>query len=622
MMNQPSGTGPAPNRVLPSWRRLAPGDSVTLPGFVATVGIASLLAMLVQIGMWWANSTDYVGIDPDDTMRLVEIRDYLGGQGWFDLHQYRLGPDGGTLMHWSRLVDWPIAQLIRLFGLFLDAQSAEAAALITWPLLLTVPLLASTALASYRIGGKGAMLVGLILALVFLTAIVRFRPGAIDHHNVQLLLVTFIAAMLVDPLARASNYAAAAVAGAIALAIGAETTPAVAVAAITVALLWAIRGEAYCRAAIGFGLAFAAVTGLIFFATTPSAFWGSVTCDTLSVGFFALAAAGGILLAGAAAMLTERSLTVRFASLAATGIVVFALALAIAPECLQSPLEGLDPLLKTYWISTVREAQSIVAEMDLSPENIGTLYAVGLIASAVCLMRIVRGELVIPHAALLGLIAMSWIVSAVQVRGMLFANYLAFIPLSALIADLRRLYLEHRNDGRAAAAFALSALFSVPSVWAVVGVVAFDPINAIAGIKPSSENQQSNAVAEVCVSADSIRDFAAMPAGRVLSGFNEGPALLRFTHHSVLAANYHRNQRGMVEAIEIGMARSDNALQRLEAAGIRYILFCDGDTLVSDIARDYPASLFADLSKGDLPGYLEELPRTGDGPRIYEMIQR
>ena len=87
-----------------------------------------------------------------------------------------------------------------------------------------------------------------------------------------------------------------------------QAMPAVAVAAITVALLWAVRGEEYRRAAIGFGLAFAAVTGLIFFATTPGTLWGRVTCDTLSVGFFALAAVGGVLLAGSAAVLTGRGL--------------------------------------------------------------------------------------------------------------------------------------------------------------------------------------------------------------------------------------------------------------------------------------------------------------------------
>ena len=50
--------------------------------------------------------------DNDSLLRLVEIRDLIGGQGWFDLHQYRMGPAGGFVMHWSRLVDAPIAAII------------------------------------------------------------------------------------------------------------------------------------------------------------------------------------------------------------------------------------------------------------------------------------------------------------------------------------------------------------------------------------------------------------------------------------------------------------------------------------------------------------------------------
>ncbi|MGO7107918.1 hypothetical protein ACCT22_37095, partial [Rhizobium johnstonii] len=41
-----------------------------------------------------SGATDYVGPDNDDGMRLVEVRDFLAGQGWFDLMQYRLGLDG------------------------------------------------------------------------------------------------------------------------------------------------------------------------------------------------------------------------------------------------------------------------------------------------------------------------------------------------------------------------------------------------------------------------------------------------------------------------------------------------------------------------------------------------
>lgn len=623
-MDQISGARPVSNPSLVSWRRLEPAEILTPSRFLTIILFFSLVAILVQFCLWFTSASDYVGIDPDDTMRLVEVRDLLAGQSWFDLTQYRLGPDGGTLMHWSRLIDWPIARLIDLYGLFLGPRQAEAAALATWPLLLVVPLVASTALAGYRLGGKGAMLIGLILVLVFLVAIVRFRPGAIDHHNVQLVLVAFIAAMLLDPLARATNFAAAAVAGATALAIGAETTPLVAVSAMSVSLLWAIRGGRYRSAAIGFGLAFAVVTGAIFLATTPQRLWGSITCDTLSIGFLALASAGGLMLAGSALVLTDRAPAARLAALAATGAVVLGLAVLVTPQCLQSPLSDLDPLLKTYWISTITEAQSIASELAASPQNIGAFYAVGVIAAAVCALRITRGELVVPHALLFGLIAVSWLVSAVQVRGMLFANFLAFIPLSALVADLRNLYLERRNDVRAATAFALSALLSVPSVWSVVGVVAFDPVNALAGVSARVGNEQANEGAKAaCIAEESIAGLAAMPAGRILAGFNEGPALLRFTPHSVIAANYHRNQRGMIAAIRMGMDKPQDALVRLEAENIRYILFCENDPMVKRVARDYPAGLYAALSKGEVPGYLEELP-AGKSSRlhIYEMIQR
>lgn len=614
---------PATRPPMTSWRRLPSAESLTLIRFFLLVAIFFMIGVLTQAGLWLASAKDYVGVDPDDTMRLVEVRDLLGGQGWFDLDQYRLGPEGGTLMHWSRLIDLPIATLIKFFGLFLGPQGAEAAALIAWPLLLILPLFAATALASYRLGGKSAMAIALILALAFLAAIVRFRPGAIDHHNVQLVLVVFITAMLIDPLGRASNFAAAAVAGALALAIGAETTPLVAVAAVAVALLWALRGEAYRRAAIGFGATFALVTGAVFLATTPARLWGNVTCDTLSVGYLALAAAGGLLLAGSAALLTSKGTAVRLGALSATGAVVLAIAVLVAPQCLRSPLSDLDPLLQTYWISSIREAQSIVAELALSPQGIGAFYAVGIIATMVSLMRISRGEQVLPHALLLGLIAVSWLVSAVQVRGMLFANYLAFIPLSALVADLRALYLARRNDVRAAAAFALSALLSVPSVWSMVGVLAFDPVNALAGVSSKPAAANVNATARSCVTANSVATFARMPPGLVLASFDEAPALLRFTPHSVIGANYHRNQRGMIASIRIGMDRPGGALTRIEAEKIRYILVCDGDPLAARIAADYPEGLFAVLSRNDVPGYLEEIAGTkAAGIRIYEVIQR
>jgi len=616
-----SGKSAAGATYLVTWRRPNLDDQLSRVHFSLMILLFSAAIIALQLVLWLLDAKDYVGVDLDDAMRLVEIRDYLGGQGWFDLNQYRLGPDGGTLMHWSRLIDWPIATLISLYSLFLSPHQAEVAALATWPSLLVVPLLASAGLASYRLGGKGGMIIGLLLSVVFLAAILRFRPGAIDHHNVQLVLVVFITAMLIDPLARASNFAAAAVAGGLALAIGAETTPLVAVSAIIAAVLWAIDGERYRKGAIGFGLAFAAATAAIFFGTTPMSLYASVTCDTLSLGYLSLATVGGAALAASAFVLTDKPIHIRFTALVLAAMLVLATAILVAPECLQNPLNNLDPLLKTMWLSTITEAQSIVAEMRDSPEDIGGFYAVGLIAFAVCLMRILRGEQTIAHTILLALIGISWIVSALQIRGMMFANFLAFIPLSALIANLRTLYLSRQKDARAALAFVMSALLSVPSVWTVGGVAAFKAGNAMAGVS-ANRSDSEDTDAKACITEKSIADFARMPAGRIWSGFNAGPALLRFTPHSVLAANYHRNQTGMIATLKIAMAKPQDALPMLEAQGISYVLLCKGDPLVDLMKTRYPDGFLARLGDGDVPGYLEEIPQRSGDLHIYQMIQR
>ena len=83
----------------------------------------------------------------DDAMRLVEIRDLIGGQGWFDLFQYRLDPPG-TSMHWSRVIDAPLAALILLLKPLMGMHDAEAATLYLWPaLLLAIALMLIAAIA-------------------------------------------------------------------------------------------------------------------------------------------------------------------------------------------------------------------------------------------------------------------------------------------------------------------------------------------------------------------------------------------------------------------------------------------------------------------------------------------
>src|SRR5919202_588801 len=73
--------------------------------------------------------------DPDDAMRLLQVRDWLGGQSWWDVTQYRLNPPFGGPMHWSRYIDLPIAGVELLFRPLVGQYNAETAALVIVPML-------------------------------------------------------------------------------------------------------------------------------------------------------------------------------------------------------------------------------------------------------------------------------------------------------------------------------------------------------------------------------------------------------------------------------------------------------------------------------------------------------
>ena len=86
----------------------------------------SFWAVFAVLTLWlWPHG---VAVDTDSQMRLAQVRDLLHGQSWFDTTQWRMNVPFGLPMHWSRLVDGPIALLVLLGG--------EAFALAAWPLLL------------------------------------------------------------------------------------------------------------------------------------------------------------------------------------------------------------------------------------------------------------------------------------------------------------------------------------------------------------------------------------------------------------------------------------------------------------------------------------------------------
>jgi len=57
------------------------------------IGLLAIFGLSGKLGLF--------GTENDDVMRLVQIRDLLAGQSWYDHSQYRMGGAGGTMIHWS-----------------------------------------------------------------------------------------------------------------------------------------------------------------------------------------------------------------------------------------------------------------------------------------------------------------------------------------------------------------------------------------------------------------------------------------------------------------------------------------------------------------------------------------
>src|SRR6476660_10313557 len=94
-------------------------------------------------------------------MRMMQVRALLEGQGWYDLSQHRMA---GSNIHWSRLVDLPIAGLKLAFTPLFGGKTAETIAVTVAPLLPMLVAMHAIALTARRLVSPYAYL----LAITFL----------------------------------------------------------------------------------------------------------------------------------------------------------------------------------------------------------------------------------------------------------------------------------------------------------------------------------------------------------------------------------------------------------------------------------------------------------------------
>src|SRR6476661_6098174 len=131
--------------------------------FGVLFGLAWLLIVVQLLAQNWTR-TGLTLIDTDDAMRLAQLHDWVGGQGWYDLNQGRIA--GGYESHWSRLIDAGLAGTLWIFGVFFEGALAERLMRAAWPMLWLLPAMAGIAAVAWRIAGRNGALVALVLMTV------------------------------------------------------------------------------------------------------------------------------------------------------------------------------------------------------------------------------------------------------------------------------------------------------------------------------------------------------------------------------------------------------------------------------------------------------------------------
>ncbi|MER9416160.1 GtrA family protein [Mesorhizobium sp. M0306] len=581
---------------------------------IALALLATLLALAVNAFAGFPELTN-AGGDNDNLLRLVEVRDMLAGQGWFDLHQYRMGLEGGFVMHWSRLVDAPIAAIIiAVSALTGSAALAENVAQVLWPALLFCLTVFFTARAARSFAGYGAVLPAVVVGAAALHFLGIFSPGALDHHNVQLMLsMASLSLLLEAPLRKPAALLSGLCAG-LMLAVGMETAPYVATIGASVAMLFALDANGERSIARDFGLGFAGVSALVFVATIAPSAWGQAQCDAFSTVQFVVAAIAGTGLAAIASIEPAgRTRQRRIASLGLLALLLGAFVVLVFPQCLAAPYANLDPRLKELWLDHIDEAQSLFKLLAEDPAEVVARYATPLIALVLMALRLGHGWR--RQDSLVGaLLVVAFIVSAWQVRGSTFSIAFAVIPLAAWIAKWRQRAEASPSRG-VALRMAAVWLVSVNAVWtgaAAATSVAFDDSNTTA------DNGDGTDVA--CQRMASFAALGRLPGTTVLAISNLGSPILAYSGHRVFAGPYHRNVAGNLLALDAFLGSDADARTILTDHHVGLVALCPGSAESKLLATKAPAGFLAGLMGGSVPEWLEPVAGTsGAAVELYRV---
>jgi hypothetical protein len=541
--------------------------------------------------------------DTDDNMRIMQVRAWLHGQGWYDLRQYRLNPPYGANIHWSRFVDLPIAGLILALRPFLGGAAAERWAVAIAPMLPFLLLLFSLGLTARRLLGPTAYLLAFTALFFAGSNNGMFTPERIDHHGWQLALLALSIASIADP-DRLRGGIILGLSTALSLAIGLEMIIYLALAGIAMVLFWVDERQERERLR-AYTVSLGGATALCFLIFASNDNRGAV-CDALSPVWLSDALIGSALMF-ALAWVSPADWKRRLGLAVVAGLIVAAFHALAWPHCIQR-LEGVSPEVDRLWLSHVKEARPVyrhgwrIATLIVALPITGAI-GWGLLAWRGWEDRELRRRIL--GAALPGIAAsllLLW-----QVRTGPAAQLMAVIGGAAIIWFLLpRFWTSGNFPSVVLGSFLVVAVGGGMLVPILVGFIPEKP--------PTARDKQIGRANNLCGSMWGLRPVALQPRGVVMTFVDLGPRLITVTHQDSIAGPYHRNGQQIADVMNFWRGSEAQAHQLAAKYRANYVLSCPNSSTTTIFAAEAPKGFYVQLQSRQIPAWLTPVQLPKDSP--------
>ena len=549
--------------------------------------------------------------DTDDNMRMMQVRGLLHGQGWFDLRQYRMNPPFGANIHWSRLVDLPIAGLILVLRPLLGGAAAERWAVAIAPLLPYLPLLTGLSLTARRLIHPLAYPLAIVAVYFAGSTNGMFMPERIDHHGWQLAFLALSMAGIADPK-RTRGGLTLGITTALSFAIGLEMIIYLALAGAAMVLFWVTDKEEAERLR-AYALSLTAAGSLCFLIFT-SYDNRALVCDAFSPVWLSDVVLSGALMY-ALAWLSPVDWKHRLGLALLAAVVIAGFHVGMWPQCLGRP-EHVSPEADRLWLSHVKEARPVYTHGWRIAALMASLPIMGAIGwTTLAWLR--RGDPVLLRriigAAVPGIVAgllLLW-----QTRTGPPAELMAVVGAAALMWCLIPFFWNSK--------FALVRILGV-AIVVLAGAGAAVPfaLNFIPDEKPTPYQTAIGQANSLCSSLWGLHPIALQPKGMVFTFVDLGPRLITVTHHDAVAGPYHRNWQQIVDVMNAwrGSESQAHAIM-VDKYHSNYVLSCPKSSTTTIFMSETPKGFYAQLEAGKVPKWLQpiQLPK-GSPFKMWKVV--